>query len=259
MKIQVLVSTINQTDHSLVKKMNITTDAIIGNQCNHNSIEEFKNGHNKVLYLNFNEKGVGLNRNNSLMRANGDICLFADDDMTFVDDYKTIVTNCFEKLPKADVIIFNLIEKEPKRYINKRVKRINRFNYLRYGTARITIKLDSIRANGIYFNQCFGGGTSHCHGEDNLFLNDCLKKGLKIYAVPYAIATLTENRKSTWLNDYNEKYLQDQGILYKTISKRYWKLLCLQDAIRKRKRYNISIINAYNRMTHNTYDKNEKN
>ena len=53
--------------------------------------------------------------------------------------------------------------------------------------------------HGIYFNQCFGGGTEYSHGEDNLFLTDCLRKGLKIYAYPEYIAKLTEERKSTWL------------------------------------------------------------
>ena len=83
MKIQVLVAAMNQTDHSLPEKMNIKCDAIIGNQCERNSIEKYIwNGHN-IEYLNFAERGVGLNRNNALMRASGDICLFADDDMVY--------------------------------------------------------------------------------------------------------------------------------------------------------------------------------
>lgn len=67
MKIQVLVATMNQTDHSLLNKMNIRTDAIIGNQCDRNEIEDFVwNGH-KVKYLSFAERGVGLNSNSILV------------------------------------------------------------------------------------------------------------------------------------------------------------------------------------------------
>lgn len=80
-KVQVLVASMNQTDHSLLEKMNISTSAIVGNQCNYDSVERFEWNGNECLYLNFNERGVGLNRNNTLMRATGDICLFADDDM----------------------------------------------------------------------------------------------------------------------------------------------------------------------------------
>ena len=63
--IEVLVATMNQNDHSLIKRMNIQTDAIVGNQCNRDSIEEFCYNGRNITYLNFCEKGVGLNRNNA--------------------------------------------------------------------------------------------------------------------------------------------------------------------------------------------------
>lgn len=249
MKVEVLVATMNQTDYSLIDKMNIQTDAIIGNQCNRNSIEEIKWKKNNIKYLNFNEKGVGLNRNNALMRATGDYCLFADDDMIYVDNYEEKVIKAFRDIPKADIIIFNLIEKEKKRKIIDKTVRIHWYNYLKFGTVRIAVKLSSIRKKGIYFNQCFGGGTEHSHGEDNLFLTSCLKNKLKIYAVPEFIGELTESRESTWNKGYDMKYIKDQGVLYKTISPKWWKILCLQDAFRHRKKYNRNFLVTYKKMT----------
>ena len=213
MKIQVLVATTRQSDYSLIKKMNIKTDAIIGNQCDKNSVDEFEIDNMHIVYLNFAEHGVGLNRNNTLMRANADICLFADDDIIYEDDYREIVEKSF--------------------------------NNLRYGTVRIAVRLSSVKKYGIYFNQCFGGGTERCHGEDTLFLSACLKNGLKIVAVPEYIATLTDERESSWNNGYNEKYIKDQGVLYYTISRKWWRLLCIQDAIRKHRLYNRSMLNTY--------------
>ena len=242
MDVQVLVATMNQKDHSLLKRMNIQSDAIIGNQCNFNSIEQFKINDCCITYLNFNERGVGLNRNNALMRAQGKYCLFADDDMVYEDNYVDIVVSTFNDIPDADVIIFNLKEKKPNRFVIKKISKVNYFNYLRYGTARIAIRLKSIKDNGIYFNQCFGGGSEYCHGEDNLFLTECLNKGLNVYSVPIFIATLTEGRESSWNNGYDDKYLKDQGKLYYTISKRWWRLLCIQDAVRHRKIYKRSVI-----------------
>lgn len=245
MKIQVLVAAMHQTDHSLPEKMKIQCDAIIGNQCDHNSIERYLwNGHS-IEYLNFAERGVGLNRNNALMRATGDICLFADDDMIYCNDYLKTVKKAFRRHPDADVIAFNIIEDHPTRSIIKKEGRVWYHNYLRYGTARVAVRLNSIREKGISFNLCFGGGTEHCHGEDNIFLTDCLNKGLRIYAVPQYIARLTEERASTWNNGYDEKYLRDQGCLYRAISRRWWKLLCLQDAIRRHRSYNTSWWKAY--------------
>ena len=57
MKVQVLVATMNQRDYSLLKKMNIQTSVIVGNQCDHNSIEMFDYEGNEAIYLNFNERG----------------------------------------------------------------------------------------------------------------------------------------------------------------------------------------------------------
>ena len=248
MKVQVLVAAMHQKDHSLLEKMNIRSDAIIANQCDHDSIENFEwNGH-KIRYLNFAERGVGLNRNNALMRADGDICLFADDDMVYTDDYVQVVTKAFEQCPDADVLIFNLIEPVKTRCVIEKFSRVNYLNFLRYGTARVAVKKESVRKHGIYFNQCFGGGTEHCHGEDNLFLAACLQKGLKMYTVPAFIAELTEERPSSWNAGYDEKYLRDQGVLYRTMSRRLWKLLCLQDAVRHYREYGRNPMNVYRLM-----------
>ena len=51
MKVQVLVAAMNQNDHSLLKKMNINSDAIIGNQCDRNGIESFKYKGHDIMYL----------------------------------------------------------------------------------------------------------------------------------------------------------------------------------------------------------------
>lgn len=245
MRVQVLIATMHQSDHSLLEKMNIQSDAIVGNQCERNTVEEFIwNGHS-IKYLNFAERGVGLNRNNVLMRANADICLFADDDMVYENGYADTVRAAFTENPEADVIVFNLYERTATRKRITKKTDVGYLNYLRYGTARVAVKLSSVKKNGIYFNQCFGGGTEYCHGEDNLFLNACLKAGLKIVAIPDYIATLTDERESSWNNGYNEKYIMDQGALYRTLSRRWWRLLCLQDALRRSKSYKKSIFSTY--------------
>lgn len=260
MRIQVLVATMNQTDHSLLEKLNIQTDALIGNQCSENSVESFEwNGH-QITYYNFNEKGVGLNRNNTLIRANCDVCLFADDDMVYLDGYDKIVTKAFADYPKADIIVFNLIENHSsgvKRYVIKKPTKVNYLNFLRYGAVRIAAKFRPLKENAIYYNECFGGGCEYRHGEDNLFLAECLKKGLKVIAIPVNLAELTEERVSTWNVGYDDKYFSDQGKFYSVLSKRWWKFLCLQDAIRHRKLFRKNWIESYRLMK--MWRKNEKN
>lgn len=213
-RVEVIVASTNQTDHSLIKKMNIQTDVIVANQCDRNSVEEFYNNDNKCKYLNFNEKGVGLNRNNALMRATGEFCIIADDDMSFYEGYEKAVINLFDRLNKASVLIFNIDEDGvTTRRRNERIKKVHMYNYLNYGAARIVIKRNDILYHGISFNTRFGGGTNHSSGEDTLFLRDCLRRGLKIYAVPYSIARLNNNRESTWFKGYDNKYFKDVGIV----------------------------------------------
>ena len=255
MRIQVLVASMNQKDHSLIKRMNLQTDAIIGNQCDRNEIENFQFNGYQYTYLNFAERGVGLNRNNALMRADADICLFADDDIVYKDGYAKLIEDAFARHPDADILAFNLDQTQchtehfvPRRKKIKKEAKVGFLNCLRYGTARIAVKLKSVRLNGIAFNLCFGGGTQYCHGEDNLFITSCLSKGLKMYSIPETIASLTEERVSSWNSGFDERYVLDQGMLFRCMSKRFWKFLCLQDALRRHSSYKMSFWMAYKKM-----------
>ena len=214
MKIEVLVSTMHQRNSDLIKKMKLSTDAIIINQTDNVNYEEIALNGKTVRFFSFNERGVGLSRNSALMRSDADICVLSDDDMVFCDGYEETVKKAFSENPQADLIIFNLIEDEKSlNRQNTATTKVNILNYMNYGAARIAFKRKAVSYNGITFNLNFGGGTTHQCGEDTLFLRDCLKKGLNIIAVPEAIAELKDERESTWFKGYNEKYFFDKGIV----------------------------------------------
>src|SRR5699024_7943537 len=160
--------------------------------------------------------GVGLSRNNALMRATADICLMADDDMIYKDNYTDIVINAFKENPKADIIMFNVpIHKENGDTIVKVKKneRVRFYNSLRYGTVNIAFKKDSIIKKDVFFSLLFGGGARYGSGEDSLFIINSLKKGLKIYSCTEVIAEINDNG-STWFEGYNKKYFFDRGALF---------------------------------------------
>ncbi len=216
MQIEVLVSTMHQQNTDLIEKMKLNTDAIIINQTDTVDFKEIKLNENTVRMFSFNERGVGLSRNSALMRSEADICVLADDDMVFCDGYEETVKKAFSDNPQADVIIFNLIEdgKTLNRQ-NESIKKVGILNYMNYGAARIAFKRKAVTYNGISFNLNFGGGTKHLSGEDTLFLRECLKKGLNVIAVPEALATLKDERESTWFKAFDEKYFFDKGVLLK--------------------------------------------
>lgn len=249
MRIQVLVATMKQQDHSLLEKMNIQTDAIVGNQCERNEVEHFRFKGHDIAWYSFAERGVGLNRNNVLMRADADIVLFADDDMVYVDSYFEIVKKAFEELPDADVIVFDLKYPHGGRRPITKIQRLNKKNCMKFGAARFGVRLSRIHLNGISFNLCFGGGTKYSSGEDTLFLNDCLDKDLRIYAYPAVIAHLQDERESTWFHGYNDKFFFDKGVLYYLLNRKLGGLFAGYHCIKHCKKYRTyGCFNAWKQM-----------
>ncbi len=250
MTIQVLIATMNQTDYSLLDKMNIQTDAIVCNQCDRYGYSEFDyNGHN-IKWFDFAERGVGLNRNNSLMRATADVCVLADDDVVYVDGYEKIISEYYESNPKADVVVFNFevarANEQPKHLVTKSQKLTTK-KAMRYGTYSITAKTSKLKIKNINFNRSFGGGTEYSCGEDTLFLKDCCAS-LSVYSTTNKLGTVTHS-ESSWFSGYNDKFFFDKGVLYYCINKKLCKILCLYHCFKHRKRYaSYGWKNAYKMM-----------
>jgi glycosyltransferase involved in cell wall biosynthesis len=235
MKLQVLVSTMQLKDPiKLAKKMNIQCDAIIINQSHSFSYTKDKFGPNSIETYTLNEKGIGLSRNTALMRAESSICLIADDDIVYVDEYVDKVIDAFKVNPDADVILFNLTSLNPERpeYIIKNKERVRWYRSLRYGAFRIAYRNSSLKKANITFSRQFGGGSQYSSGEDSIFLHDCIKNKLKVIAVPVTIGTVSQ-LESSWFSGYTVKYFNDKGALFKKIYPRLASLMIVQFAIRK--------------------------
>ena len=236
MTLQTLVVTLQKDIHQLVNQMNIQTDAIVGSQCDKDAFDQFEYNGNTIQVVSSTTRGVGINRNEVLMRSTADICILADDDMTFLDGYMETAQTWFEKLPQADILVFNLQEEKPRRYRNTKVRRIHSMNYGRYGAARLAFRRESVCFSGVMFHTMFGGGCRYSCGEDTLFLNACLKKKLKIMAVPATLAKIRDG-ESTWFSGWNDKFFFDKGVLYFALHTRLCKLHSLIHCFRYRKKY----------------------
>ena len=213
MKVEVLVSTMHQKDCDFLKSMNISTNAIVINQTDFESSEQIALGENTVKFISNNESGIAKSRNKALENSSADICILADDDMQFSNNYEETVIDVFNK-HNADIIIFNLIDNENDLIReNETVKKINIFNYMNYGAARIAFKSNVIKDNGLSFKEAFNNNPLPACGEDTLFLRDALKKGLKILAVPETLAKLQHTRESTWFKGYTKEYFFDKGVI----------------------------------------------
>lgn len=218
MTLQVLIATMHQQDYSLLEKMNIQSDAIVVNQCDHDAIERFCYKGHDILWLSMNERGVSLSRNTAFMRATADIILFADEDVTYVDDYPRKIMNAFINNPSADIL---LVDMEVKGNIrrskrNYKFQRIRWYNSMRYGAVHFACKRERLVAKGLSFHLLFGGGSRYSCGEDSIFLADAMKVGMRVWTIPVCVGTITYG-KSTWFEGYTEKYFFDKGVLMGTI------------------------------------------
>lgn len=214
MRVQMLVSSVNQDVLSLADKMNLAADSIIINQCDKFSYDEYEHKGSEIICYSLKEKGVGLSRNTALMRANREISVFADEDIVYEDGYVSLIEAEFDKHKDADMILFNVkVAPSRKTYWNEGTKKISWFNYGRYPAYSIAARTNSLHRANVGFSLLFGGGAKYSNGEDSLFLRDCMKKDLKIYAVDTVIGEEIE-RESTWFHGYNEKFFKDRGVLY---------------------------------------------
>lgn len=241
--LQVLVAAMEQTDHTLLEKMHLESDALIGNQCPLSAkkaeVESFmKNGFHYTYYT-FPERGVSLNRNTILMRAKADIVLFADEDLVYEKGYQDKILKAYQRFPKADLILFNVRKARGKEAFQNTVTRegtVGRLRASRFGTYCISARLEKLRQKNLYFHLWFGGGSSYQSGEDTLFLQDCLRHHLKIYACTDTIGCV-KHEKSTWFFGYNREYFFQKGILFSRISPIFSYLRAAVHLVRYRKIY----------------------
>lgn len=216
MKLNVLISCMHETDTSIVARSNIQSDAVVVNQCDTNSVIEydFTNKNGKVCHVKFintTERGLSRSRNMAIANSWGDICLIADDDEKFANNYEDVIIKAFNDI-NSDVIALGFhYTNRGRNNFNKRTK-INWFNFLKICSVQISFKRNSIMTHKIKFAENMGSGTGNGSGEENKFISDCLRNKLLIYAEPCDIAEIDYNiEDSKWFKGYDKSYFVNKG------------------------------------------------
>lgn len=214
MRVQVLASVMNQTMETVVKNMNLESDAVVINQCDKLDYEEMEHQGGRIRFYSFPDRGVGRSRNEAIMRADSDICLFSDEDIVYEPGYAGKIEAEFKKNPKADMILFNVtVDEERRTYLITGRKRVHWYNCGRYGAVSFAVRRSSLLASGVTFSLLFGGGAEYSNGEDSLFLKEFMKKGYRVYTAPVTIGR-EKAGESTWFAGYDKKFFFDRGVLY---------------------------------------------
>jgi glycosyltransferase involved in cell wall biosynthesis len=245
LSLEVLISTMYRRNKEevihLLNEMNIDSDCVIINQCDKNGEEYFEYNKHKITLIYSTERGLSKSRNLALQYAKADVVVIADDDVKYVDGYVEIVTRTYESHSGDDVLIFHF---EGKKNTMKNEKKLNRFLIGRINSIQITMRLKSVE--NIRFNVLFGSGSDYYHhGEEVLFLNECITKGKQIRFISIVILYLLDGRPSTWFHGYDKEYFIDQGAFYYEFSPIFAPLLVFQFALRKINLYKSELSMIY--------------
>lgn len=240
-RIEVLVTTMHQTDFSKYEQMNLQTDAILANQADTNGYEEKIINNCTVKLISTDSRGLSRNRNIALSHASqkSEFILFSDDDLVFSDGYEQRILKEFEKHPEAEAIKFNIHDLSKTRKISmrriERFEKASRKNMSSSGVWGVAIKSDVLRRNDLHFHENFGAGTENYCGEDTIFLMKMIEKRVRLYRSPVDIAGIDQT-ESSWFQGFNERYFVTAGMVLGTIYPKLSHILVIRSAFRAYRR-----------------------
>ena len=239
---EVLCVTMHQNDFSKLKEMNVHSNIVYANQCDHTSYEEMEFDGHTAKMISTQTRGVGKNRNLVLAYASADICLMADDDVRYADDMEQRVLAEFEAHPDADVIVFHFESNDPYRKPPRydKTKKWPKLARTPWGSIRIAFRLNSLLRANAWFSTLFGGGCIFPSGEDSMWIKDLRRAGLTFYVSKETIGSVSYET-STWFTGYDEKYFYGVGACYAALSAKTAFIKYLYMALRTRGKSKLSM------------------
>lgn len=233
-RLEVLVTTMHQSDLSKYKTMNLKTDAVIANQAERNKkIETIIDGHHVVM-LTTTTRGTSKNRNIAIEHSSGEYLLFSDDDLVFYDDYEQTIEHEFDIHPEAEAIRFNVQQIAGRKTLIKPInewRKAKRRKITGYGVCGVVVKRSVLEKNRLRFDESFGPGTANSCGEDTIFLQEMMKKKIAFYLSDKFIADIDQT-ESTWFRGYDEDYFITAGKVLARIYPIFAYVLVVRSSIR---------------------------
>lgn len=154
-----------------------------------------------VIYIQQKEKGVTKSRNLAISHASGDVVLFCDDDITYYDEYLSLINSAYSYYPNADFITFAYSSDGARNEkFTDTTKKHSLLSILRVGTIEVTCKLSVVKSFNISFPEDMGAGSKYFLCDEPVFLSKFIKRGLKGYYVPSVLCDHPENSSGSIFN-----------------------------------------------------------
>lgn len=177
-------------------------------------------------------KGLSINRNIALSHATADLLLISDDDADYTAEGLMAVIDSFRDNPESDIISFQYESVSSRKfYPEKSIPLSHPQKGYFISSIEIAIRRESVQGK-IWFNENFGVGAPFPSGEEDVFVRDCLDRGLKGIFIPKTIVrhdgTTTSGR-----NYMLPSRPQTKGAIFLRLHPRQWPLRMIAHAIRE--------------------------
>lgn len=218
MKINILVSTINRGIESVPDILMEQHDFISYIISHQYTADQFlpipaKLSRDDIRISQIKGNGVTISRNNAIALADGDIGLFSDDDVKYRLEWLENLKTKFENDSNLDVAIFKIktLDGEPE-YRDYPNEIIEYKKAPSVGTIQIAIRLGSIQAKNIKFDERFGAGNTFLIGSDEqIFVHDCIANGMKVVYFPEYVVQHKYESTAKYLSPFDPKICRVTG------------------------------------------------
>jgi glycosyltransferase involved in cell wall biosynthesis len=212
MNIQILMATMakSRIDDIDWKNKCIVSPLLLINQSDFDGTETL----NDITMISKKERGSSKSRNLAIDNARGDICIIADDDVSYLENYESIVREAYAKYPDADIITFQIQTTEGKPFKSNYPSKEGyhtKMSILKCASIEITFKRKSVIESGLKLDLEFGLGSKYRVHDEIIFLKDALDSGLKCVYIPIPIVIHPPESSGT---DYNEELLFSKGAAF---------------------------------------------
>ncbi|MBQ9359642.1 MAG: glycosyltransferase family 2 protein [Lachnospiraceae bacterium] len=252
---QTLLSVMEKGDPlCLIDQLNIRTDAVIVNQCGRDgeridyvNLKTDAQPQLTIKIVERNERGLSKSRNLALNLASDDICIFCDNDVKYEDDAASVIEDAFARYPDAGIICFFIERPERHAPVRNNEGVMSKKDMMRIFSPEMAVRRSLL--GSLRFDEDFGAGAKYKMGEENIFLFEAARRGIKRVYIPVKIAETIPN-ESSWFTAYDRDFYISRGANYEAMDGRLWHILTWQNLLRKRHEYRgtISTLGAYRAM-----------
>lgn len=148
---------------------------------------------NDVTVTTIEGRGLSRNRNNALRHATADVIVIADDDCRYSPSSIDVIRQAYAERPEADIICFaaETYDAKPLRFYPDAPMGYAEACRRGYSPAsvEVTFRRAAVVAQALSFDERFGLGSRFPAGEEDVFIADALRAGLRVDFVPRVIVS----------------------------------------------------------------------